>query len=342
MVAGTVLLGGVPALAAAERQSDLPSDLQSEFQSELPGTGQAESAALLLLDAASRADQDLTYAGTQYVASWDGQRTGSVLVEIRHDPHRGTVAEGDGGPAVTSTLDPSRVALLAQAYDLAIVGPGTCTGRAAQVVEARRSGGQVAGRFWLDRESGLLLRHEVFDETGDRVRSTAFVDLAVTGRAVGTTVRTVELPGSEAVRDLERDGWRVPSDLPGGFRLLDTLVSTPGDLSGRGEQVLHLSYSDGLSSLSLFAQQGRLGTAQVSGFDAETVASRPVWVQHAAPERVIWAGGGQVWTLVSDATSQRVRDAVAALPRDRAPQDGLRSRLGRGMARVAGMLNPFG
>ena len=125
----------------------------------------------------------------------------------------------------------------------------------------------------------------------------------------------------------------MPEQLPDGFRLFETRPS--------GE-VLHLAYTDGLSTLSLFAQDGRLGSEAVDGFAAERVGGRPVWVRRAAPERVVWSGGGRVWTLVSDAPEDAVRAAVGALPRDKAPDDGLRARLGRGLGRLGGMLNPFG
>lgn len=137
---------------------------------------------------------------------------------------------------------------------------------------------------------------------------------------------------------LRADGWQVPPDLPAGFELFDARLSVPVP----EEQVLHLAYSDGLSTLSLFAQRGRLGTEPPTGFAAEQVGGRPVWVRSGSPERVVWSGGGRVWTLVSDASPGTVRDAVAVLPRDVAPSQGLLPRLGRGAGRMLGMLSPFG
>ncbi|MGI8535097.1 MAG: hypothetical protein ACR2K2_01110 [Mycobacteriales bacterium] len=143
---------------------------------------------------------------------------------------------------------------------------------------------------------------------------------------------------AKSLERLRSDGWRVPADLPEGFRLFDTRLSAPSP----GAQVLHLAYSDGRSTVSLFAQRGRLGTEPPAGFVAEQVGKRPVWVRRETPERVVWSGEGRVWTLVSDAPPDAVMAAVGSLPRDAARHGGLLARLGRGSARIAGMLNPFG
>lgn len=340
--AGTLVVtvaAGVLVAAAAPAAAGLDAGSTERGRSgPLPGS---ESQALVLLRAASHAGSDLTYRGRQVVA-WAGAGSGSALAQVEHDPGRGWSVDADAPLPVTAALDRRQLGLLAAAYDLTVTGPGRCTGRAAQVVSAHRPDGTLAGRFWLDRRSGLLLRRDVFDGQGSRVRSSAFVEVAVGpqhgGGAGVDTGADVGLPQPSALAALRGAGWRVPASLPGGFRLFDTRRSA----AHPGRDVVQTSYSDGLSTMSLFAQRGSLGTVAPSGFSAETVDARPVWVRRDGPERVVWGGGGRVWTLVSDAPAASVRDAVAALPRDQAPGTGLRSRLGRGLARLGGMLNPFG
>jgi sigma-E factor negative regulatory protein RseB len=235
----------------------------------------------------------------------------------------------------TAALDPRVVPLLAASYDLSVAGSGRCAGRSTTVVEARRDDGRLAGRFWVDEDSGLLLRREVHGDDGRRLRSSALVALEVRGAADVPPDETADLPA--AVEELRAQGWRVPEELPGGYRLLDARLSAP---DGQ-EHVLHLAYSDGLSTTSLFVQRGALGTTPPEGFRPDQVGGRPVWVRTDVPERVVWSGGGAVWTLVSDAAHDVVRGTVATLPRDRAERDGLLTRLGRGMSRLASALNPF-
>lgn len=322
-VGAGVALAGMPALAAVDPGREAPEV--------------AEAHAVALLERAAQAGRRLTYSGTQYVASWRPGTSWSALVDLEHDPVHGSVVTG-GSDAPGAVLDPRMLARLADSYSLAVGGSGRCAGRSATIVEARRADGALAGRFWVDRETGVLLRREVYD-AGRRVRSSAFLDLSVSTSASSAPVLAIaartgaERPATEAVRHLRDAGWYVPEHLPDGFRLFETR---------RDGQVLHLAYTDGLSTLSLFAQEGRLGTAALAGFARESVGGRPVWVRREAPERVVWSGGGVVWTLVSDAPDPAVQAVVAALPRDQAPAGGVRARLSRGLGRIGGMLNPFG
>ena len=317
-----------------------------------PGATADEATALRLLGAAAHAARTRTYSGTQYVSIWRPDAASSHVADIRHTPGAGSVVTvqptaGDPSPAgdtsvtVSSDLDVRLLSLLADHYDLAVAGTDTCAGRAAHLVEARRPGvtgeGRVAGRFWVDDESALVLRRDVFDHAGRLLRSSAFASLAVSPAVASVPDASADRVDDAALDRLRSDGWRVPMTLPGGLDLFDARVRTH-----QGEDVLHLSYSDGLSTLSLFAQRGRLGSRPMGGFAEQKVAGAPVWVRSSAsPQRVVWGGGGRVFTMLTDAPPEAVRDVVEALPHDRAPRTGFLARLSRGLSRLASWLNPF-
>jgi sigma-E factor negative regulatory protein RseB len=291
-----------------------------------------EGEALAVLERAVQAGRTVGYRGRQSVAAGSA----ATVVDVSHRPGHRSVLRGRSRalPVVaTAALDARVVSLLAASYDLAVAGSGRCTGRTTTVVEARRDG-RLAGRFEVDEDSGLLLRRDVHGDDGRRLRSSAFVDLEVRAAADVAPAETTDLPA--AVEELRAEGWRVPDGLPGGFRLFDARLSAPDE----PDHVLHLAYSDGLSTTSLFAQRGALGTTAPDGFRRDEVGGRPVWVRPDVPRRVVWSGGGVVWTLVSEASADVVRDAVAALPRDRAERDGVLTRLGRGLGRLAAALSP--
>jgi hypothetical protein len=303
----------------------------------------AEAQARTVLERAVHAGHAVGYRGRQRVATWqDTADDTAAVLEVTHVPgHRSVLRAPSRSAGVvpgvaTAALDARVVSLLAASYELSLAGSARCTGRRATVVEARRDDGEVAGRFWVDDTSGLLLRREAYGDAGRRLRSSVFVDLEVRGAADVPPQPPTDL--RTAVRELRADGWRVPTRLPGGFRLFDARLSAPDE----PDHVLHLAYSDGLSTTSLFAQRGALGSAPPDGFSREQVGGRPVWVRSDVPERVVWSGSGRVWTLVSDAPGDVVRDAVATLPRDRADHDGVLSRLGRGLGRLASAVSPLG
>lgn len=295
-----------------------------------------------LLALAAHAATTRTWSGTQYVGTWRGGAQTSAVLDVSHRPGTGsTVHEADGssaGAVTTPDLDERLLSLVADHYDLALAGVSRCAGRYARVVEARRDGvegaGRVAGRFWLDAATGLVLRREVYDDAGRRLRSSAFVDLVVA--PVTLQPPALKAPREDPATVLPVGSWRPPSALPRGLQLFEAEVE---DVAGG--RVTHLAYSDGLSTLSVFAQRGALAEVPGAGFHTERVRGTRAWVEPAAPERVVWQGGGQVFTLVSDADPATVRAAVGALPRDPVRADGVLGRLRRGLARVGSWVNPF-
>jgi MucB/RseB N-terminal domain len=329
-----------------------------------PGPAAAdEAAALALLGEAARAARTRSYTGTSFVGTWRGGSSTSAVVPVSHAPGASTdlrlVAGGaEGGgvvPVPAVTPDARLLGLLAAHYALDVVAPGSCAGRSAQVVEARRPDGRVAGRFWVDAASSLVLRREVYDETGARLRSSAFVDLSVVPDApaarlavpVAASAAPAALGGAAAVADdptgppadvaqLRAAGWAVPDALPGGFELYDARTPRHG-----GAEVLHLSYSDGLSTLSLFAQPGDVGDGPGDGFARQPFSGADVWVAEGSPERMVWQGGGRAYTVVSDGSATALPGIVGALPHDAAADTGALARVGRGLARIGSWVDPF-
>jgi sigma-E factor negative regulatory protein RseB len=333
--AGT-LLAGLPATAAVHADTSV-------------GATVGEARALQLLSAASRAARTRVYSGTQYVSTWRAETASSSVADVEHTsdgrslisvhPTAGGVV--DSTLTLTTDLDARLVALLAQHYDLSVAPDVTCNGRPAHVVEATRQGapGQVAGRFWIDADSALLLRREVFDQAGRLVRSSAFANIEVEGTSIPSVEAAASAPdrlSSDALDRLRADGWQIPATLPGELELFDARLRTH-----EGERVLHLSYSDGLSTLSLFAQRGRLGTARMAGFTKQKLGGAAIWVRPTSPERVVWGGGGRVFTLLSDAPPEAVHAVVTTLPHEKLPKTGIVARLQRGLARLGSWLNPF-
>lgn len=307
---------------------------------------------LALLERAARAARDLSYTGTQMVSFWSETGASSALIDITHVGGQGLLLrvaptpQNPGGaiyddesgevPEVVGFAN-GTLRLLGSHYEVDVEGSGEVAGRGAQVVVVSRPGSSPAARFWLDSATGLALRREVLDGAGRTIRESAFIQLTVGGATLPTTARSdaATMPVAHGVPAdvdmLRADGWHVPERFPSGLELVGTR------LSGDGERTtLHLTYSDGLSTVSVFQQRGVLDSGSLDGWEKRD----GVWVQDAFPRRVVWAGGGSVFTVVADCPQATVDDVVATLPHG-TPGPSIATRLGNGLARVGSWLNPF-
>jgi sigma-E factor negative regulatory protein RseB len=232
------------------------------------------------------------------------------------------------------------VGLLVQHYSLSVVGSDVVAGRPVDVVAPPRPDADAAAhdvaRFWLDRSSGLVLRREVYDRRGRTTRASAFVQVTVGEATVsGDTAGaawTATLDRASVAR-LRQHGWHCPATLPGPLTLVDAR-------RGGEQDIVHLSYSDGIATVSVFEQRGRLDEDGMAGHHRQAADGQSVWVRGEVPRRVVWSADGTVYTVVADAPERTVDAVVAALPHS-AVGDGPLGRLGRGLDRVASWFNPF-
>jgi sigma-E factor negative regulatory protein RseB len=328
----------------------------------------ADPLARRLLDRAAAAPLSVAYSGTQFVSAWASGRSTSQILRVEHSPARGTTWRGpgrDGSPRSVrsaaagsgpSILDAGAAGLLARHYSLTSAGSDPVAGRDARVVEAWRPGAESAAdhpvaRYWVDGETGLALRREVYDRRGRVVRASAFVDVTVhpagdTGSAPGAGATADAPPGDgawartldgAAVVRLRHHRWQCPRSLPGPLPLVDARRG------GQDGDIVHLSYADGIASISVFQQRGQLDGERLDGYRQRPGGGHTVWVREGVPRRVVWSAGGTVFTVVADAPERTVDRAVDALHDGTAAGGGgTMDRLGRGLDRVASWFNPFG
>ena len=312
-----------------------------------------------LLESAARAAESLDYQGTQFVAFWSEAGSTSAIVEVSHVAGEGAVMRleptpqtpagavfrsgGEGAPEVVG-FDPATLSLLHRNFETALLGSDTVAGRAADIVAVRRPGESPVARFWLDRETRLVLRREVLDGDGRTLRASAFIRVSfgtspASGMDSDGAERTPQAAGKPLAEsdlaDLTDDGWRLPTDLPAGLELFDARLTGKGD-----DRQLHLTYSDGVSTLSLFQQRGRLDTDSLEGFRRIRVGETGVWASTTFPRRVVWSGDGVVFTLVAECQQDTLEGVVGGLPH-KDPGRGLAGRLSAGVRRLGGWINPF-
>lgn len=349
LAVGAGALGGValPALVAGDPGAGATRSAALSLGA-LPAptvrTTTSERQALDLLRKAARAGRDRAYSGTQYVSSWSTAGTSSLVLDLQHVPGKGMLVRRAGGGAATAAdtlgdaaLDPRPLAVLEKHYSVTVAGPdGQCAGRTAHVVEARRRGDSVvAGRFWLDSETGLLLRRELYDPAGRTVRAAAYVDLHITvpqqwaAPAQAPPAGGTAPMSSRELVGLRRAGWAAPAAVGGGLELFD---------ARHHDGVLHLSYTDGLFAVSVFSQRGRLNPESVKSWQGVKMNGVSVWTRPGLSQRVVWAGGGWVRTVVADAPGPVVSATVTAFPTP--PDESFPDRVQRGLHRMGSWVDP--
>jgi negative regulator of sigma E activity len=300
-----------------------------------------EALALAQLRRSVRSGADLGFTGTEVVSSWypRGSTTRVLHLSQRAGGARTTTAEpesNDANPSAAvagaSVADPlaafsgRALVALAAAYQLRLAGTDSVAGRASTIVVADRDGAEMA-RLWLDDATGLLLRQDVMDQAGRLQRMATFVALrtrsgssASTRGSVRVAAPTAEISARSTgwsdidLNDLSRwraEGWPCPARLAAGYVLLD---ARRGSLSS-GAPVLHLTYGDGLTAISVFLQRGQLDDSRLSGMTSGNWGGSVVHVRDGWPEVMVWQGGETVITAVGEADPAQLRSVLAALPR---------------------------
>lgn len=312
----------------------------------------AERSGRALLAQAAAACRSTAFSGLQVFRFWGPAGPLVWRAEIWHRPGGQTVAapapvDGDSGadqpaalpgPSVSVALSREQLARLRASYVVAYAGHGVASGRTADLVTVDRPDGMLAAKYWLDGKTRLPLRRQLFDNHARIVSDTSVAGLRTGKDSLAGMPAAAAQPwprqlGPAALSALRTQGWPLPAELPDGM-LLFASSATPATAG----QVVALSYSDGLSVISLFVQRGRL-SPRMPGWRPIAIAGHDAYAVDPDDQTIAWSSGGYVFTLLADAPAATVHQAIAALPQGGEP--GLLGRLARGFRRLASWANPF-
>jgi outer membrane lipoprotein-sorting protein len=142
-------------------------------------------------------------------------------------------------------------------------GPGVIAEHPTTSIElVNKYTGERAMRVWLDAKTHLVLKKEAYHGNGAVASQTLFDDLRYTTSIPDAVFSTdlpagfteskgteVSMPSPDIDRAIKDAGFTpyTPKDLPEGFKLTSGAVDTVN-----GVKSLHLLYSDGLRTISLF------------------------------------------------------------------------------------------
>jgi hypothetical protein len=295
---------------------------------------------------AAGAAHSVSYSGRQsFIAYRNG---GTIVAQIDVETHAGqgsqVMVNSLNGQQLRKGFTPAMISsrvvneellgLLERNYRLSATRGTSVAGRSATLVTASRDGSPlVAARWWIDDATGIVLWEETYDKSGSLDLSFGFRSVSISGAdsilehlpprlAVPRTNTSLSL---SSAAELGASGWSSPRKLAG-----LSLVRLRTDRADSPEAV-QLVYSDGLTTVSVFEQRGRLTTVPP---DSQWDATMRAHIRSGASSVATWQSGDIVFTVVTDGSAGVLGDTVAALPHDGAEMPTTLGRIKAGWARI--------
>ncbi|MCX7896596.1 MAG: MucB/RseB C-terminal domain-containing protein [Rhodocyclaceae bacterium] len=212
----------------------------------------------------------------------------------------------------------SRLHQLAEHYAIQDEGPARVAGfESRRIVLTPRDAWRYGRRFWLERESGLLLRAEIFAGPREVLESVAFTELRL-GAPHPSEMRSLfaeaasdkqapwQVRQARAREVREETSWHMRTEIPG-FRRQAALARTVSSPDGQLREMLHWIYSDGMSSFSVFI-------SPLGGEEAGSETSPTTMGAISIARRVVQGHQVVVMGEVPPATIQKAIDNIGIRP----------------------------
>jgi len=154
-----------------------------------------------------------------------------------------------------------------EAYEMRVRGTGRVAGLDTRIIEILpRDEYRYGHRFWLEQQTGMLLRSALLGQDGKAVQQLSFVEIElgarindmelapqIDARVVLETRLEQNLPAVDHA-ELRQSSW-TPPWVPAHFQL----ARQGQGMGDAGEPFEHLLYSDGVASFSVYIEEGMQG-----------------------------------------------------------------------------------
>ncbi len=234
-------------------------------------------------------------------------RIGNEVHCILPDKRSVLVEEWDDQSTLFSTLPSSDIRFGVE-YDVSIVREERVAGRQANLLAIRPHDDYRYGyRIWLDTETAFPLQTQLIDTDGTAIEQIKFVEIDLNKDIQASALapshstenfRWLNQSNPHVTRAVETE-W-LSDDLPSGFRA----VSTHEEKMANGDDyVVHILYSDGLASVSVF-----IATLEDSDPQGESsVAGSNAYSTAVGDRHVTVVGKVPAMTVKQIATTMRAR-----------------------------------
>jgi sigma-E factor negative regulatory protein RseB len=192
-------------------------------------------------------------------------RYNNEVISIYPDRKLVTVSNMGDKPGLHPIL-PENLDKLANYYTIKQLGDDRIAGRTTSVLNVQPKDAYRYGyKYWLDIDTGVLLKCDLLDENGEIVEQMMYTSFIKDSAAPQAAFNIPELEGyTRHLLDKSRGqpvdtGWRV-TNMPQGFMLTQSKDRSDGDNGS-----LHLMFSDGLASVSVFIESGKNSPHRLTG-----------------------------------------------------------------------------
>ena len=216
---------------------------------------------------------------------------------------------------------------LLQSNYIALAGPSeTVAGRTtAEIALMNKHTGQIILRVWIDTQTHLALEKEQYAANGSVLSHMRFEQIIYENSFPTAIFDVPHLAGYAIVpgighgalsRDFAGIVRTVGFDARGPKYLPDGFVPVRGDVSEvKGVPTLHVLYSDGIRTLSLF-ENNRGAAVDLSGYKVQTTRFEnhdAQYVQEGPTTLLTWAEAGLHFALVGDLSRAELARIAASV-----------------------------
>jgi sigma-E factor negative regulatory protein RseB len=196
---------------------------------------------------------------------------GSPREVIRHNDEvrcylpesRLIIVEQRGTRRTFPALLPASLAGLDEHYNIRKAGTARIAGLDSQIIRMEpRDPWRYGHQFWVDRQTGLLLKADLFGAQGESLESMLFTELRIGEPLAPDALKPSYSEGDQKgawqvrqarLRDIRDDAqWLFRAELPGFRRQAAMSRNISRNAEEETYEVLHWIFSDGLAALSVF------------------------------------------------------------------------------------------
>lgn len=164
---------------------------------------------------------------------------------------------------------PKDIKQLNKHYELSMFGQDRIANRDAQVILVKPKDGYRYGfKYWLDQDTGLMLRCDVINENKKALEHMMFTDFEYLQSPPDGAFMKTQVPNNykilkqDETQPLKADNSWFAKQLPKGFVLTKNILKP---MRKKQQSVQQLIFSDGLASVSVFIDQNVNAAHRLSG-----------------------------------------------------------------------------